>query len=242
MNDCFQVSGALCGNGLCEAGDGENCVTCAADCAGKQKGNASRQFCCGFDDGQVNNPLGCGVDASDDRCIDRSNDWYCRLAPRVEACCGDTMCEGEETESSCAVDCAPPPATCSPSEPTEVSCFDGLDNDCDTAIDCTDGNCNGSVGATTNCGTGVCASTGNLECSGGTEVDTCTPGPAGVEGPFGNASCNDGLDNDCDGLTDDNDPDCQQAQDCSTITKKRDCDNTTGCAWDRGSRSCVSAP
>ena len=30
----------------------------------------------------------------------------------------------------------------------------------------------------------------------------------GTEGPFGDASCGDGLDNDCDGLTDADDPDC----------------------------------
>ena len=38
-NDCAQVSGASCGNGLCEGGDGENCITCPEDCAGKQKGS-----------------------------------------------------------------------------------------------------------------------------------------------------------------------------------------------------------
>ncbi len=32
--------------------------------------------------------------------------------------------------------------------------------------------------------------------------------PAGTEGPFGDATCADGLDNDCDGLTDAADPDC----------------------------------
>ena len=46
-DDCAQVSGARCGNGLCEIGDGEDCLTCAADCAGKQKGSSSKQFCCG---------------------------------------------------------------------------------------------------------------------------------------------------------------------------------------------------
>ena len=44
-NDCPQLSGALCGNGLCEAGDGENCLTCPVDCAGKTKGGNA--FCCG---------------------------------------------------------------------------------------------------------------------------------------------------------------------------------------------------
>jgi spore coat protein A len=82
-SDCGQVSGALCGNGLCEAGDGENCVTCAEDCAGKQKGAASKQFCCGFDDGQT--------DAADSDCqvgVDCSqfNDaTSCRNAPN-KAC------------------------------------------------------------------------------------------------------------------------------------------------------------
>ena len=32
--------------------------------------------------------------------------------------------------------------------------------------------------------------------------------PAGTEGPFGSPTCQDGLDNDCDGLTDAADPDC----------------------------------
>ncbi len=74
-NDCGTVSGALCGNGLCEADDGlgggENCATCAADCAGKQKGSASKQFCCGFDDGNVTNPLICGSNAAGtESCVD----------------------------------------------------------------------------------------------------------------------------------------------------------------------------
>jgi spore coat protein A len=108
--DCGVVSGALCGNGLCEAGDGENCVTCAEDCAGKQTGGANNQFCCGFDDGQVTNPIACGDDVDDDRCIDASAELFCRVAPRVAACCGDLLCEGAETPAGvCDVDCIPLP-------------------------------------------------------------------------------------------------------------------------------------
>jgi spore coat protein A len=108
--DCAQVSGALCGNGLCEAGDGENCVTCAADCAGKQTGGANNQFCCGFDDGQVSNPILCGDDVADERCIDAADELFCRVAPRVLACCGDALCEGAETPAGvCDVDCIPLP-------------------------------------------------------------------------------------------------------------------------------------
>jgi spore coat protein A len=108
--DCGQVSGALCGNGLCEAGDGENCVTCPEDCAGKQTGSASKQFCCGFDDGQVNSPISCGDDVNDGRCIDAADKLFCRVAPRVLACCGDKLCEGQETlPDACDVDCIPVP-------------------------------------------------------------------------------------------------------------------------------------
>jgi hypothetical protein len=135
--DCEQVSGALCGNGLCEGGDGENCLTCPDDCAGKQQGGQQNQFCCGFDDDQVTNPIGCGVDVNDDRCIDASSNLFCRITPRLSACCGDKLCEGAETISSCANDCDP--NVCTPTEPgAEYSCSDGQDNDCDGLIDAAD--------------------------------------------------------------------------------------------------------
>ncbi len=102
--DCAQVTGARCGNGLCEAGDGENCVTCPADCAGDQSGTGVN-FCCGYDSGTTSNPLQCGEDASGNRCIDASQNRFCRLMPRVLACCGDALCEGGETSAACGIDC-----------------------------------------------------------------------------------------------------------------------------------------
>jgi hypothetical protein len=39
-------------------------------------------------------------------------------------------------------------------------------------------------------------------------VNSCTPGAPQTEGPFGNATCSDGLDNDCDGSTDAADINC----------------------------------
>jgi spore coat protein A len=195
--DCAKSSGALCGNGLCEGGDGEDCTSCPEDCAGKTKGKNA--FCCG------SAATGCGVDVDDTSCVDASANLFCRMAPRVSACCGDALCEGVETETSCAVDCDPN-AVCQPSEPTEVSCFNGQDDDCDLAVDCSDGDCDGATGAQTSCGVGVCATNGNLTCSGGNEVDNCTPLPATE--PGGEVTCDNGLDDDCDGLTDANDPDC----------------------------------
>ena len=102
--DCARASGAQCGNGLCEAGDGENCATCPADCAGDQSGTGV-DYCCGFDSGATSNPLMCGEDANGNRCIDASQNRFCRLLPRVQACCGDALCEGGETGVSCGIDC-----------------------------------------------------------------------------------------------------------------------------------------
>jgi len=112
-NDCAQVSGALCGNGLCEGGDGEDCSSCPEDCAGKTKGKNA--FCCGGD-------IGCGVDANDTRCVDASANLFCRMDPRVSACCGDALCEGAETISSCGVDCDPNATVCTPTGVSEAIC------------------------------------------------------------------------------------------------------------------------
>lgn len=101
--DCAQVSGAQCGNKLCEIGDGENFDNCPEDCAGKAKGGGA--FACGDPNQDPRY-----VDCSDPRCTDG---FFCRQTPRVLACCGDSLCEGAETGASCAVDCQPATAACS---------------------------------------------------------------------------------------------------------------------------------
>lgn len=69
----------------------------------------------------------------------------------------------------------------------------------------------------------------------------CNPVP---EGPFGSASCTDGIDNDCDTLIDAADPDCQQATSCSTIIDRTSCRNTVSCEWqgNKNNGMCVDAP
>ncbi len=76
-----------------------------------------------------------------------------------------------------------------------------------------DENCNGTadenyVTTNTTCGAGACASTGQLLCQNGSAVDTCTPAASQTEGPAGNPTCSDMIDNDCDGVTDASDSNC----------------------------------
>ncbi len=135
-SDCATVSGAACGNGLCEIGDGEDCLSCPADCNGDQNAGVD-SFCCG---NSGTNPIACGTDESDQRCVDALSDYYCRVAARVPASCGDLLCEGAETTASCPQDCSVP--FCNPTERTdEISCADGLDNDCDGTADLADFDC-----------------------------------------------------------------------------------------------------
>jgi len=67
-----------------------------------------------------------------------------------------------------------------------------------------DNNCNGLIdedytSTPTFCGLGSCGSTGLLECIGGSEIDSCVPGPpAGTDN-----NCN-GIDENCDGVADNN--------------------------------------
>ncbi len=83
---------------------------------------------------------------------------------------------GADEMLNCAVD----DATC-----------DGVDDDCDGDLD------EDYVSTPTFCGTGACASSGQLECQSGMVADTCTPGVPAAD----DVTC-DGIDDDCDGLVD----------------------------------------
>ncbi len=118
--DCFSGM-AICGNGVCEAGDGEDCVSCEADCNGVQNGPPGNRFCCGDGDGE--GPLSC----RDSRCSTAG--WLCTAVPFPPSCCGDGDCTGTETRRNCLIDCS-----C-------TGAADCDDDDACTVDHCTDGTC-----------------------------------------------------------------------------------------------------
>jgi hypothetical protein len=160
---------------------------------------------------------------------------------------------------------------CTPTEPTEVTCDDGIDNDCDGAIDCVDPDCAAdpicdpgnliefpfcfdgldndgdglfdcadrtdcdNVSDTSTCGVGVCAAIGIQTCNNGLLEDTCAPGTPTQPGM--EMTCDDGLDNDCDGFTDEADTDCTN---CGQYTTRKSCNRAPGCTWDRDAGMCVA--
>jgi hypothetical protein len=76
-----------CGNGVCEAG--ESCTNCSDDCISGQGGGTCDACFKGACDG-VCHPVKEGTDCTD-------------CAPNY--CCGDGVCEGQETVLDCAIDC-----------------------------------------------------------------------------------------------------------------------------------------
>jgi hypothetical protein len=98
--DCSSTNASSCGNGICEQGDGEDCVSCPADCNGAQGGKPADRFCCGAGGGE--NPVPC----SDARCNTAVS--FCTVTPLLASCCGDGLCQGDETVGSCSLDCAVP--------------------------------------------------------------------------------------------------------------------------------------
>lgn len=154
-----------CGNGFCEPGQGEDCLSCPADCRGKQNGNPGNRYCCGDGDGE--NPVNC----QDARCS--GGGFQCSDTLPGGYCCGDYSCDSGETSSNCALDCG---TTCMP---TTENCTNGVDDDCDSLVDCADSDCSSDP----NCTSSSCFPSGascaadtqccSLNCKGKPNSRTC---------------------------------------------------------------------
>ncbi|MFN3199624.1 MAG: MopE-related protein [Bradymonadia bacterium] len=109
--------------------------------------------------------------------------------------------------------------TCRDGEPApnDVTC-NGVDDDCDGQVD------EDYQGLRTRCGVGQCGRFGVLECRGGQIVDSCTPGdPARAD-----LLC-DGVDEDCDGNTDEDAG--PQLGERFQLTRNADYDTSPRLAW-----------
>jgi hypothetical protein len=134
-------------------------------------------------------------------------------APQTEALSsGNTCSDGIDNDCNGSIDMAD--AKCQP-VPSQEIC-DGVDNNLNgeidegfTFVDAT--GVEKKIGEGCVVGLGACQRTGIVVCKDAYSA-TCSvsPGVAGIEGPIG-PTCSDGIDNDCDGLTDLADPSCDAA-------------------------------
>jgi RHS repeat-associated protein len=124
-------------------------------------------------------------DGVDDDCDGVNDDDYVVLTTScgVGACAADgaSSCVGGHVLDSCQ---AGAPAA------NDATC-DGVDDDCDGVND------DDYVVLTTSCGIGACAAHGATSCAGGQVLDSCQAGA-----PSANDATCDGVDDDCDGVTD----------------------------------------
>jgi lysophospholipase L1-like esterase len=110
--------------------------------------------------------------------------------------CGDENCDFGEDRCNCPADCGTPPET-------ESSCADGIDEDCDLDTDCADVDCDDDLACPV-CGDGACDF----------EEDQCNCTADCGTPPETEASCTDGIDEDCDLETDCADADCDDDSAC----------------------------
>ncbi|MBV72402.1 MAG: hypothetical protein CMH52_13845, partial [Myxococcales bacterium] len=225
-DESFIQADSACGVGACVSAGRTSCVAGAIQdsCVPGQAAD-NDAVCDGIDDdcdGRTDENFGveatnCGVGAC---AADGAN--VCRDGAVVDTCvpgqaaANDATCDGidddcdgrtdesfVQADSACGVGaCVSAGRTSCVAGAVQDSCVPGQAADNDAVCDGNDDDCDGradenfAVAATT-CGVGACGADGERICRDGAVVDTCAPGQAAAN----DATC-DGIDDDCDGRTD----------------------------------------
>ena len=173
VDEGFAPAATHCGVGVCASSGATSCV-----------GGAVLDSCHQGTPTAANDASCNGLDDDCDGVVD--DDYVAETTQCGTGACsaiGMTMCVAGAVADSCRQG--------SPLPGNDATC-DAVDDDCDGSVD------EAFASITTNCGVGVCASSGATSCVGGAVLDSCHPStPADVN----DASCN-GLDDDCDGASD----------------------------------------
>lgn len=147
----------VCGDGVCE--EGEDCSSCASDCGTCPPtcGNAAceeGEDCSSCPDDCGTCPPVCGdaVCDSGEDCSTCPSD--CGTCPPA---CGDGTCDSGESQCSCPSDCGAAPTA-------ELSCSDGLDDDCDLLVDCDDPDCDADQACASSCEADGTSCTSDADC------------------------------------------------------------------------------
>ncbi|NNE18154.1 MAG: hypothetical protein HKN10_06730 [Myxococcales bacterium] len=151
-NECIDP---LCDGGVCGTSNNTNaCDGGNGTCDGQ--GNCVPNAECSV-------PEDCP--ATGNECIDPLCDGgVCGTSNNTNACDGGNgTCDGQ---GNCV-----PNGGCTPTEPSEVSCDDGVDNDCDELVDCDDADCSTAP---------VCLCDGDGVCDAGEDCENCASDCDGV--------------------------------------------------------------
>jgi cysteine-rich repeat protein len=224
---------ANCQNGLCTPTD---CLDSNAQVnPGRSEGPYGNQVC----RDSLDNDCDTLADMNDPGC------WQCA----ADADCQDnTVCNGTETcvnhvcQAGTALDCNDQNVctddSCDPANGCQHaannnSCDDN--NSCTENDHCSNGSCVGDPLDNDNDGYAAAACGGD-DC----DDNNNTINPGASEGPYGNATCADGKDNDCDGSTDAADSGCVQPAVCGDgrLTGQEQCDDGNDQAGDGCSATC----
>lgn len=215
----FCTTGETCSGGSCQGGGPRNCTHLADACNAEA---CSEQLGCHTTPASNNTPCEDGLFCTaGDLCMDGE----CVGGTERDCSVADGECRTgtcDEGLQQCVSELDDAGATCEDGfYCTELdSCSiggicDGSPVDCSAAEDdcnlaaCSEGEMGACVRTPTNQG-GLCST--NCTSGGTCNAGACeggTPLTPGVEGPAGDASCTDYLDNDCDGDFDADDTDCQ---------------------------------